>query len=262
MEQGSGAVDVVAAMFRCGTGWSLRIIDEPAQSGRHFMDILPLLGDVIRVFIPSAPKRQKVAFAMEKGSVMDLPQDLASTTIGLGWGTDGGDVDLDVSAVLLDSSGEEVDTVFFGRLDSDEHGVKHSGDNLTGEGDGDDEQITVKLGSVGQDVEQIVFVINIYTQGVTFGNVANPYCRILDNSTGSELCRYALSEAGAESGLIVSKIAREAGGRWGFHALGLPCRGMTYKDSLPQIRQVCHLKTGTLMARDSTTEFSSRPGAA
>merc|ERR1712232_911985 len=66
MEKSTGAVDVVGAMFRSSSGWSMRVIDEPAQQGQHFMDILPLIADVIRAFIPSAPKRQKVAFAMEK----------------------------------------------------------------------------------------------------------------------------------------------------------------------------------------------------
>lgn len=257
MEQSAGAVDVVGAMFRSDSGWALRIIDEPAQQGQHFMDILPLLADVIRVFIPNAPRRQKVAFAMEKGAVMDLPRDLGSITVGLGWDTDCGECDLDVSAVLLDSNGAEVETVFFGRLESEEHGVKHTGDNLTGEGDHDDEQIIVNLSSVGPRVNQIVFVINIYTPRVTFQQVANPYCRVVDNTSAGELCRYSLAEAGSESGLIVSKIGREAGGRWGFHALGLPCRGRTYKDSLPQIMQICQQDTRKLMARGGTTDFST-----
>jgi len=115
----------------------------------------------------------------------------------------------------------------------------------------------VNLGSVGPRVTQIVFVINIYDRGVTFQQVANPYCRVVDNSNAAELCRYSLSEAGMESGLIVSKLAREAGGRWGFHALGLPCRGRTYKDSLPQIRQVCGQDTRKLLLRGDTRDLSS-----
>eukprot|EP00930_Biecheleria_cincta_P018811 TRINITY_DN1452_c0_g1_i1.p1 TRINITY_DN1452_c0_g1~~TRINITY_DN1452_c0_g1_i1.p1 ORF type:complete len:467 (-),score=82.01 TRINITY_DN1452_c0_g1_i1:200-1534(-) len=260
MEQSSGAVDVVSAMFRSSSGWSLRIIDEPAQDGQHFMDILPLLSDVIRVFVPDAPRRHKVAFAMQKGSIMDLPKDLGSITVGLGWDTDCGEVDLDVSAVLLDSSGAEVETVFFGRLESLEHGIKHTGDNLTGEGDNDDEQITVNLGAVGSCVSQIAFVINIYTARITFQQVANPYCRVVDQSSSSELCRYSLTEAGCENALIVSKIAREAGGRWGFHALGLPCRGRTYKDSLPEIQRSCQQDTRKLMDRGGTIDFSSVQG--
>merc|ERR1719277_70176 len=102
MERSSGAVDVVAAMVRGPSGWQMRIIDLPAQEGQHFMDILPLLSQVIRGFIPGAPARQKVAFAMEKGGVLDLPKSMAQITVGLGWDVDDGEVDLDVSAVLMD----------------------------------------------------------------------------------------------------------------------------------------------------------------
>eukprot|EP00928_Gymnodinium_smaydae_P032967 TRINITY_DN23744_c0_g4_i2.p1 TRINITY_DN23744_c0_g4~~TRINITY_DN23744_c0_g4_i2.p1 ORF type:complete len:431 (+),score=90.68 TRINITY_DN23744_c0_g4_i2:69-1361(+) len=254
MERSMGSVDVVAAMFRNPMGgWSLRIIDEPAQQGQHFMDILPLLGEVVRVFIPNAPKRQKVAFAMEKGGILDLPQTLDGITVGLGWDTDDGSVDLDVSACLVDARGANVETVFFGNLESRQHGIVHTGDNLTGEGDGDDEQIRVNLQRVGPQVEQVVFVINIYTPSRTFRQVANPYCRVVEDATGQELCRYSLREAGNENGLIVAKMNREAGNRWGFHALGLPCRGRTFKDSLPQLLRACQQDTKRLVQRGGTT---------
>jgi tellurium resistance protein TerZ len=258
MEQSAASVDVVAAMYREPTGgWKLRIIDLPAQRGQHFMDILPSLSQVIRGFVPSAPHRQKVAFAMQKGGVLDLPMGLGGITVGLGWDVDEGEVDLDVSAVLMDGDGRDLEAVFFGRLESEEHGIKHTGDNLTGEGDGDDEQITLQLDQVGPKVQQIFFVVNIYTPHRTFSQVAQPFCRILDDADGSELCRYSLRDAGRESGLIIAKIAREAGGtRWGFHALGLPCRGRTYKDSLPQIRASSNLKTASLLLRSQTGHFS------
>lgn len=254
MERSTGCVDVVAAIHRVGTRWKLRVLDIPAQSGQHFMDILPLLSQVIRTFQPSAPQRQKVAFAMEKGGVLDLPRDLALVTVGLGWDTDEGEVDLDVSAVLLSSDGTELESVFFGRLESARHGIRHSGDNLTGDGDGDDEQIAANLMQIGQEVQQLIFCVNIYSQGRTFAQVAQPYCRIVDSGSDSELCRYSLRDAGAQSGLIIARLAREAGGRWGFHALGLPCRGRTYKDSLPEIRAASSCITCSLMARGLSTE--------
>merc|ERR1719281_935082 len=227
------------------------------QQGRHFMDILPQLSEVIRLYLPHAPLRQKVAFAMEKGAVLDLPQGLGQVTVGLGWEVDEGECDLDVSAVLMDSNGTDVEAVFFGRLESEEHGIQHTGDNLTGEGDGDDEQIVVDLDRIGENVQQIFFVVNIYTPHRTFMQVAEPFCRVIDNSTGAELCRYSLRDAGNESGLIIARIAREAGGRWGFHALGLPCRGRTYKDSTPQILQHCQQDTRMLMSRGGTLDLSS-----
>merc|ERR1740120_82239 len=235
----------------------MTIEDFPAQSGKHFMDILPLLSQVIRGYVATAPRQQKVAFAMEKGSVLDLPSNLASITVGLGWDVDDGECDLDVSAVLMDAHGRDLEAVFFGRLESKQHGIRHTGDNLTGEGDGDDEQIVVNLDRIGSAVQQVVFVVNIYTQRRNFTQVAQPFCRILDDASGNDLCRYMLRDAGAETGLIIAKIAREADGRWGFHALGLPCRGRTYKDSLPQICATCQLKTSSLMERSRSGSFSS-----
>merc|ERR1719362_1005811 len=255
MEHSEASVDVVAAMFRDPAyGWKLRIIDRPAQDGQHFMDILPLISEVVREFIPRAPAKQKVAFAMEKGCVLDLPINLGLITVGLGWDVDDGECDLDVSAVLLDVEGNDLEAVFFGRPESEAHGVRHTGDNLTGEGEGDDEQISAQLDGIGPQVQQVFFVVNFYTSGRNFSQVANPFCRIVDDSSDSELCRYALRDAGTESGLIIAKIAREAGGtRWGFHALGLPCRGRTYKDSLPQIRQSATLKTSALLLRSNSS---------
>merc|ERR1712070_74292 len=164
-----------------------------------------------------------------------------------------GECDLDVSAVLMDADGKDLESVFFGRLESEEHGIRHTGDNLMGEGEGDDEQILVDLDHIGEVVQQVFFVVNIYTPHKTFSQVAEPFCRVVDNASGAELCRYALRDAGGESGLIIARIAREAGGRWGFHALGLPCRGRTYKDSLPQLRAACGVKTSSLLLRTQSS---------
>merc|ERR1719440_1106470 len=109
LERTSASVNVITAMFRNpldGAGprsswtWKLRMIDETVEQGRHFMDILPQLSGVIRTFLPHAPAKQKVAFAMEKGGVLDLPVGLGQITVGLGWDVDEGECDLDVSAEL------------------------------------------------------------------------------------------------------------------------------------------------------------------
>merc|ERR1712130_59909 len=99
---------------------------------------------------------------MEKGSVVDLPKtsSLGRIKAALGWDTSRGQVDLDVSAVLLDQTNQVVDGIFFGNQSG--YGLLHSGDNLTGQGDGDDEVISVDLAAVPVHVKQIVFVINIY----------------------------------------------------------------------------------------------------
>jgi len=256
-------VDVVAAMIRDTGGWELQVIDEPAQEGQHFMDVLePTMGNYIRKVIPGAPRRMKVAFAMEKGAVVDLPEtnSLRSITAGLGWDVLGRGVDLDVSAVLFDSQAQLVDTVFFGRLQSS--GLVHSGDNLTGAGEGDDEQIQCNLDQVPPHVEQIFFTVHVYSKHVTFERVRNAFCRIFD-STGAELARYELREAGRESGLIMARLFREPGNqRWGFQALGTFSRGRMWKDSVGDMAKLVRKVPRELQLRGQTTmEFSGAYGA-
>jgi len=236
LEKSDEEVDLVGGLMRSGRGWVLRLVDVPAQDGQHFIDILePTIGNFVRQVIPGAPRRIKAAFAMEKGSMVDLPKSSALKHInaGLGWDTASGDVDLDVSAVLLKQDGSVLDAVFFGNLQT--AGVTHSGDNLTGQGSGDDEVISIALERISPLVQQILFVINIYTSGRTFAQVANPYCRISDVN-GEEFCQYRLHEAGNQQGLIIARLVREPGNvRWGFQAIGVPCRGKTWQDSMPQV---------------------------
>mmetsp|Transcript_130832 Transcript_130832/g.279902 ORF Transcript_130832/g.279902 Transcript_130832/m.279902 type:complete len:421 (+) Transcript_130832:82-1344(+) len=255
MERSEEEVDVIATMVRAdGNNWVLNIVNVDAQDGQHFIDILePTIGGIVRGLIPGAPKRLKVAFAMDKGAVVDLPQTSAVKKIsaGLGWDTGKGNVDLDVSAVLFDSSGREREAVFFGNLEA--CGLKHSGDNLTGEGSGDDETIIVDLEAVPEWTAQIMFCVNIYEKKVSFSQVANPYCRIIDSS-GSELARYELREAGDQSGLIIARLFREDSGvRWGFQAIGTFCRGNTWKDSMPDLKAVFHKKPRELQMRGAST---------
>jgi len=244
MEKSEEEVDVVGMMLREPDGsWGYKVLEIPAEDGRHFMDILePTIGNLIRSIIPNAPKRMKVAFAMEKGAVVDLPRSSAikSVKAGLGWDVSPGgavDLDLDVSAVLMSGPSAKLDDVcYFGNLEV--AGVKHSGDNLTGAGDGDDEVITVDLEGVKPAVSQIFFVINIYTKNITFEKVSNAYCHITTQD-GEELARYQLSGGTAQQGLLIARLFRESGGeRWSFQALGSSCIGNVYNDSLPHILQV------------------------
>jgi len=263
MERSEQNVDAVAVMMRSPGGWKLRILDTPAQDGRHFIDILePTLGNLIREIIPGAPKRQKVAFAMEKGAVFDLPEtsSLGQIAACLGWDvspTAGKDVDLDVSAVFFSKEGKPVGAVFFGN--TEEFGFQHSGDNLTGEGDGDDEMIIANLQTVPREVEQIFFVVNVYTQNVTFGQVFNAYCRILDSSN-NELARYVLREGKNERGLIIARLFREPGDRWGFQALGKFCRGQTWKDSIRDMQPIVQMSARAVQMRGTTTMSLGSPG--
>lgn len=142
LERSEADVDLIGALVRGTDGsWKFHVVETPAVEGEHFIDILePTIGNYIRRIIPGAPQRIKAAFEMQKGDMVDLPAgDIQHVIAGLGWDTDEGQVDLDVSAVFLNAMGEVRDTCFFGNLSVP--GADHSGDNLTGEGEGDDEQI-------------------------------------------------------------------------------------------------------------------------
>mgnify|MGYP000662160099 CR=1 FL=1 len=184
----------------------------------------------------SLEKRQTVSLAKQGSS-------LTSVKIGLGWdpvkkkglfGMFGGSdsIDLDASCVLLDASGSVVDTVWFRNLKSNCGSVQHSGDNLTGEGDGDDEVITVDLTRLPAKVEYLAVTVNSF-RGQTFDEVDNAFCRIVDQSN-KELAIYKLNEKGSHTGVLISSLKRN-GGAWDFTARGLACRGRMVNDMLPQI---------------------------
>lgn len=239
LQESAASASIVGGISRRSDGqWKLTA-EAITCEGQHFIDILePTIGNYVRKHIPNAPKRVKAAFAMNKGAVVDLPKSSAIglAFAGLGWDTAKGEVDLDVSAVMLDASFRYVDAVFFGNTEAP--GIQHTGDNLTGEGEGDDERIMIDFSKITLQVTQIFFVINIYTKGTTFAQVANPYCRVVMGD-GSEFCRYQLLEAGNQQALMVARLFREERSeeRWGFQAIGVPCRGQTFKDSMPAILQ-------------------------
>jgi len=240
LEDSNEEVDVMGLLYRDDEGtWWWRQIEEPAGDGQHFIDILePTIGNCVRSIIPTAPRRIKACFAMEKGGVVDLPKsaEIKVVKVGLGWDTGRSGVDLDVSAVLLTAANEEQTTVYFRRLRAP--GVQHSGDNRTGAGSGDDETITVDLERVQPMVRQVVFVINIYSRGQTFAMVKKAYCRVMTEA-GDELARYQLSAVGGENGLIVARILRAPDGlRWSFQAVGQPCRGNVYMESMRSVQEL------------------------
>lgn len=137
------------------------------------------------------------------------------------------DIDLDASALLFDASGQVVDTVYYGQLRSRDGSLVHTGDNLTGAGDGDDESINVNLSQVDSRVTQIVFTVNSYS-GQSFSEVENAYCRVVDSaSRDAELCRFTLTGGQDAQGMIMAKVSRVGNG-WDFTAIGTPvARGRT-----------------------------------
>jgi len=183
----------------------------------------------------SLSKNQTVSLSKQTSSLNQLQ-------FGLGWdplkkkkgflggllGGGGNDsIDLDAGCVLLDRAGQTIDTIWFRKLKSSCGSVVHLGDNLTGEGDGDDEVITVDLTRLPAQVEYLAFTVNSF-RGQTFNEVDNAFCRVVDQSR-KELARYQLTEQGSHTGIIIASLARN-NGEWDFTAHGKASTGRTIDD--------------------------------
>ncbi|MBQ4310542.1 MAG: TerD family protein, partial [Oscillospiraceae bacterium] len=172
-----------------------------------------------------------MAISLQKGQKIDLTKTnpgLTKILVGLGWDTnkyDGGfDFDLDASAFLLDGNGkaqDEKDFIFYNNPTNANSSVKYMGDNKTGEGEGDDEQVLIDLPSVPENIQKIDFTVTIYEadkRNQNFGQVSNAYIRIVDESSGTELIRYDLSEDfSIETAVIAGELYRN-GAEWKFNA--------------------------------------------
>ena len=188
-----------------------------------------------------------MGLSLQKGQALSLKKNdgaaLTRVRMGLGWdsaapvkrGLFGGlkkaaDVDLDASAIFFDASGKALDTVFFNQLQSKDGSTRHTGDNLTGEGDGDDEVILVDLAKVSPAVAQIVFVISSYSKQ-TFDMVENAFCRLVDESTAGspEVARFQLTDSGTHTAMVMAKVSRDGAG-WQFTAIGDRANGRTAMD--------------------------------
>lgn len=165
---------------------------------------------------------ERVSFAKEAPSLKNL-------LIGLGWdprATDGEEFDLDGSAILVgkdDKVKSDAYFVFYNQTSEPEGAVKHLGDSLTGEGEGDDEEIVLELAKISPDVEKIKFVVSIYdadNRKQAFGQVDNAFIRLVDNDTNKEIARFDLSEdGGSNTAVIFGEVYRKGDG-WSFKAVG------------------------------------------
>lgn len=146
---------------------------------------------------------------------------LSQVKMGLGWepAFRGKDIDLDASVIAYGPQRNHVDSCYFGKLSIVNGAIKHSGDNLTGEGGGDDEVIVVDLGRLPQDVTGLVFTVNSFS-GQKFTQVAKAYCRLLDAATGEELVRFDLTNAEAQTGVMMAKLIKQFTGEWEMTAMG------------------------------------------
>ncbi|HEV7203285.1 MAG TPA: TerD family protein [Jatrophihabitans sp.] len=170
--------------------------------------------------------------SLTKGGNVSLTKQapgLNAVVVGLGWDartTDGKAFDLDASAIVCNADGKVISDkhfIFFNNLTSPEGAVQHSGDNLTGEGGGDDEQVKVSLSSLPAEAARVVFPVSIYegdTAGQTFGQVRNAFIRVVNQADNAELARYDLSEdASTETAMVFGELYRN-GDEWKFRAVG------------------------------------------
>ncbi|MGP7795527.1 TerD family protein [Sphingomonas sp. CLY1604] len=178
-----------------------------------------------------------MSVSLAKGGNVSLSKEepgLTHILIGLGWDTrttDGTDFDLDASAFLLgagDKVRSDADFIFYNNLRSTDGSVEHTGDNRTGEGDGDDEALKVELGKVPADVQRIAVSVTIHdgeARRQSFGMVSNAFIRVVNDITGREIARYDLTEdASTETAMIFGEVYRH-NGEWKFRAVGQGFKG-------------------------------------
>jgi stress response protein SCP2 len=163
--------------------------------------------------------------SLVKGSRVSLVKTgaapLSLVTMGLGWDPSPGKkrIDLDASAIAFTAAGGKSAIVWFTHLADFDGALRHAGDNLTGEGDGDDEQIHVDLARIPPEVVSIVFTITSFG-GQKFTEIARAFCRLVDATSGQELVRYELSGSEARSAVIMAMLRRTATGVWEMRAIG------------------------------------------
>lgn len=179
-----------------------------------------------------------MAISLAKGQKVDLTKGnpgLTKIMVGLGWDVNafdsGSAFDLDAAAFMVGDDGKcptDKEFIFYGNLNHPSESVNHMGDNLTGEGDGDDEQIQIDLAKIPANISKIAFTVTIYDAAVrqqNFGQVSNSFIRIVDETTNTELIRYDLGEDfSIETAVVVGELYRH-NGEWKFNAIGSGFQG-------------------------------------
>jgi tellurium resistance protein TerD len=173
-----------------------------------------------------------MALTLSKGQNLSLTKTepgLTNVLIGLGWDerqTDGNEFDLDASAFMLSTSGKvsgDADFIFYGQMKSACSSVEHTGDNRTGEGDGDDEALKVDLSKIPDAVQTVAITVTIHdfeARRQSFGQVSNAFIRVVNDKTGKEVVRYDLTEDySTETAMVFGELYRN-NGEWKFRAVG------------------------------------------
>lgn len=184
----------------------------------------------------SLTKGQKISLDKEAGGqltrvVMGLGWDVVKKTGFMSFLGGGGDVDLDASCIMFDINNQTVDAIWFQQLQSRDGSITHTGDNRTGAGAGDDEQIIVDLSRIPANVKTLMFVVNSFT-GQNFSQVSNAYCRVVNQANGQEVARYSLTGQGSHTAQVMAKLYRH-NNEWKMQAIGEYAQGRTFQDLMP-----------------------------
>ncbi|WP_033820195.1 TerD family protein [Kitasatospora sp. MBT63] len=240
---------VVVEVYRRGSEWKVRAVgqgyanglagiatdfgvsveDSPAPAAATAA--APLSGPAGAPPRPSGPPSvgkvtlDKGKVNLVKGGSVSLEKGgkpfLSSVRMGLGWEPAGAgrNIDLDASCIAFDAQRKKIETAWFMKLSIFDGAIAHSGDNLTGEGAGDDEAITVHLEGLPAEVCGLVFVVNSFS-GQKFTDIKNAYCRLVDAGSGQELVRFELAQTEPHTGVAMCKLVRQFSGEWVMTALG------------------------------------------
>ena len=222
--------------------WALQPLLKPTY-GKTFEDFMePMRQSLLFLIHPGLMEEfrfqinNEKPFNVTKGQTVNI-SGLNKIRIGLGWdpleensfSADSSDeIDLDASCIMMEGP-NVVDTIYYGKKTSNDGSVKHGGDNLTGEGEGDDERIYVELNKVAPNITCLIFTVTIYTDNYTFKDVENEFVRIFDRSSRKEICKYKLDNMSAfdrKNAMIFCKLYR-FGNEWRFLAIGEPETGTT-----------------------------------
>jgi len=240
--------------------WTWRTLHQ-GTDGRSFGDLVPRMQETLRFLVPKIEIiDSSTIIVLAKGETVPIQKQngakLRKIFVGLGWDMMGSTaVDLDASCLLFDAKRNLIEAVFFNRLSNSNGSVRHGGDNLTGEGEGDDEKIFVDLENLPTNVHTLFILVNSYSgpsatdrssySGHTFAMIKNAYVRLVnhDSKSSEELVRFQLNGAGSpdHTALLMCKIyldeTQSGERRWLLRAIGYGCKGRMYTDNVKECQK-------------------------
>eukprot|EP00554_Chaetoceros_debilis_P006928 CAMPEP_0194076552 /NCGR_PEP_ID=MMETSP0149-20130528/3338_1 /TAXON_ID=122233 /ORGANISM="Chaetoceros debilis, Strain MM31A-1" /LENGTH=566 /DNA_ID=CAMNT_0038757329 /DNA_START=31 /DNA_END=1729 /DNA_ORIENTATION=+ len=225
--------------------WKMTIIEDTDHTARDFGTLIPEIKGYSRDLVPGIQinPTERVAI-MRKGGAVCLEDYVAgklpeSLTFGLAWDvTNGVNIDLDASAICLNSSLAPVDIVWFRKLTSDDRAIQHSGDEREGDEVGDDEKIQIQLGDINPDIKHIAFVINSFS-GQELDDIRLAACHLFDPTTGVEIAKYKLSNNGdldKHTALLVATLYRSDKDGWCLRIISEAAQGKVAKDLVDELQ--------------------------